>query len=82
LLPAKGPLSIILLVSIKREICTDQALFTAKISSEQNNNVKTTVDGHFHWRKYYYGLYFGQKRRFEVQNALIMDLFVTNAAHD
>ncbi len=36
---------------------------------------RTAGDGHFHWRKCYYGL---QKQRVVVKNVLMMDLFLTN----
>ncbi len=51
------------LVWIRREICTDQALFT------------TTGDGLFHWRKCYYALC--KLKLFKIKNVL-MDLFLTN----
>ncbi len=67
------------LVWIRREICTNQALFTSQNSSKQICVWillwDTTEDGLFTGRSVKMDSYFSQKHQFDVKNVLMLDLF-------
>ncbi len=71
-------------VWIRRETCTDQALFRGENSPEPFETMSgfwcesTNVDGLFHWRKHCYGLWIPNFDTWLKINSLTMILFLTN----